>query len=221
MALIVVTACATPGTTPQPSPTPAPGGVPTQAPADTGSADASEKCTGIPTANPDNLGSIPKFSPDPADAPTFPNIGEELTPAISYARWLDSACVFGGEELVEQYVARLPNVNFETLMVATSNDMLGQDQNFASINLVALRSPGRDASELNAMFWPLALGSTGTGLNEVNYSQSTVSLGGKTVTVWTDPTSDEVTYSYVAGDTAYGLYHATEELAATVFAALP
>jgi hypothetical protein len=209
-------ACAgSPGATQSPRNT-APSGVPTLAPPEP----VSDKCTGIPTLDPGNLDSIPKFSPDPALAPTFPNIGGGPSPAITFVRWLDSVCVFGGEAVVQQYVVRLPNVDFETLMVGYSLDTL-DTPNFDSIMLLAARTPGHDANELMGLFVQLMLAVAGTEPDEITVTQSTANIGGKNVTVWTNTATGKVTYAYVAGDTIYGLSDETEELAATVFEALP
>jgi hypothetical protein len=222
LAVVVVglAACAaSPGATQTPAITPTPSGVPTQAPVGT-LVPVSDRCTGIPTLEPGNVDSIPKFSPDPALAPSFPNIGGGPSPAITFGRWLDSVCVFGGEAVVQQYVARLPNVDFETLMVGNSLDSL-DTPNFDSVQLFAVRTPGHDANDLMGLFVQLILAVAGSEPDEVTVTPSPAKLGGKNVTLWTDVDNGKVYYAYVTGDTIYGLYNRTEELATTVFAALP
>jgi hypothetical protein len=214
IAVVGLAACAAdPGATQISASTAPPGGVATQAPVSTRRS-VSDKCTGIPTLDPGNVDSIPKFSPDPSLAPTFPNIGGGPSPAITFARWLDSVCVFGGEAVVQQHVADLPNVEFETLMVGYSLDSL-DTPNFDSIQLLALRTPGHDANELMGLFVPLILAGAGTG------PETTANLGGKNVTLWTNADTGKVTYAYLSGDTIFGLSDETDDIAATVFEALP
>ena len=219
VAVMAVTACASaepatlaPGANPPSSEAPIQTPVGTPRP-------ASEKCTGIPTMEPGNVDSIPKFSPDPALAPVFPNVFGGMAPGITFGRWMDAACVFGGETVVQDYVARLPNVDFETLMWANAFDT--SETSFDSIQLAALRTPGHDADELSGLFLPLVFGAVGSEPDEFVYTQSSAIVGGKNVTLWTDTNNGEVTYAYVSGDTIYGLTKATRDVAETVFAEFP
>jgi len=178
-------------------------------------------CTGIPTMDPGNVESIPHFSPDPALAPTFPDIDPVLAPAITYGRWLDSACVFGGDAVVQPFEAALPNVDFGKLSWGIANDTTGEAHGFASIFLLALRTPGRDASDVNRMFGPLLFGLTGSKPDAFTFTQTSATYGGKSVTVWTNTGNSDPTYVYMAGDTVYGLVHGKEQILDLVFEALP
>jgi hypothetical protein len=162
---------------------------------------------------------IPSFSPDPALAPTFPDLGGEPAPAIDFARWLDTACFFGSADTVQQWVARLPNVDFSRLMVASAMDSLN-DGSFTTLFEYAMRTPGHDATPLLPLFTDLVGGMGGSLPDQYPPAQSNVSIAGRTVSIWDNPQSGPV-YAFVSGDTVYGLGHATPELAEQVFPAFP
>jgi hypothetical protein len=180
---------------------------------------AADLCAGIPVHVPGAV-DLPTFAlPDPGDAPPFPNVGGDMSPAIANAFWFDHACFFGGEAMVQPWLDQLPGINFKKLIVATADDMV--EETFDTVNLFALSSPGQDATPMLPSFPQITLAAGGARPEEFHLSVSTATLAGRNVTVFTDANDDHVIYAFVSGDTLYGLRDATEDLAATVFGAFP
>ena len=215
--VLLIAACsgssATP-TAPVPS-TPAGGGggVPTL-PA--GGGGTGTECAGIPTLDP-AASAAPSFSADSTLTAKFPTTidGQPVTGALS-VQYLSALCQEGGQTAVDTYTQAFAaaGITFATMSVGSFQATVDG----APVTVNALRTPGQDSSKIVSSYAMLAQqlgGTTFTG------SMSPGSVGGKNVTVATDPSTESVAYLYTTGDTIFVVGSVTADEAGKVLAALP
>lgn len=175
----------------------------------------SQVCAGAPTFNP-LASEQPVLARDLELEALFPaQISGQPAEHLQSVRWFESLCM-SNPTGVDQMVQALPaGINPATFTYASASYPLDD----GTLSLSAFRTPGGDANVMVQNFNQLVLVIGGTTA-EQGGSMSTANIGGKNVSIWTQPDGDK-SYLYVRGDTLFGTTDLTDAQGAALFAALP
>jgi len=202
---LVVGGCGSPS---EPSPTAAgPAGPP-----------ATGVCAAIPTIDPNNPPASLPLTRDLTLESKFPTQldGQPVT-GLASGRWIETLCMTGGEASVDAASQALPaGVSLSQVSVASAN----ADVDGNSVTIVAFRVPGGSGSQLLAEVGALSA-AIASGEPKFSSTPTTVTAGGKSVSVFTNPADGSNTYLYAGGDTLWLVDSLDQSQADKIFAALP
>jgi hypothetical protein len=172
------------------------------------------ECAPFPTMNPASF-ALPSLAPDPQIEAIFPaQIDGQPVTKVQSASWLQTICFYSGQAEVDRLKARTGGLVLANLTYGSAKATVADEE----VDLSAFRIAGADGNALIQNISAVVAGLFGSTPEPFTTSQTTI--GGKPAWVITDSTGD-VSYAYVKGDVVVSVSDVSEEVAATVFAALP
>jgi hypothetical protein len=163
---------------------------------------------------------IPSFTSnaDPALGAAFPTtIGGQPVTGVKTYLYIEFLNAFESDhpERILAFQQAMTSIGADPSKVSLGIAQATVNEN--PVNISAIRTPGVDANKLIAIL-PALAAAGGSDQSPPTISQT--NIGGKNVTVVTDPDGN-ATYAYVSGDTAWTTASDDPATVAAIFAALP
>jgi hypothetical protein len=183
-----------------------------------GLAPATGPCAGIPLIPAGNAPDTLELTPDPTLERMFPpSIAGQQVNDLASGGLVESLCTIGGEASVDAAKRSLPpGTDLSAITVASGQAVI--DAGVAQIT--AYRWAGHTGAALSPLVGVLSSSVTG-GPPKFASDLEGVSVGGKSVSRWTNAADGAVSYLYPTTDTLFIVEGITSSQADKIFAALP